>query len=79
MAKKIQVDEDDFKSLVKSVTRIETALLGDKRMNVVGIADKVASHSKYINADRKFKYIATGALAGGNIGFMAWIKTHFGM
>jgi hypothetical protein len=77
MAKKIQVDEDDFKNLVKSVTRIETALLGDKNMNVVGIADKVSAHSRYINNDRKFKYLATGAIGGANIGFFAWVKSHF--
>lgn len=79
MTKKLQVDEDDFKKLVKDVEEIKIAMVGNKQMGIIGMAEKVASHGKYIQQGRKMRWIVTGAAAGGNVGFWVWIKTHFGI
>ena len=88
MAKKTmpQISQKSFKALSESVKdtndrvkRMEVALMGDEEMEVQGMAQKVAAHGKYIAKDKRFKYLATGALAGGNIGFWAWIKSHIGI
>ena len=88
MAKKTmpQISQKSFNTLARSVKdtndrvkRMETALMGDKDLEVVGMAEKVAAHGKYIAKDKRFKYLATGAIAGGNIGFWAWIKSHLGI
>lgn len=43
-----------------------------------GIISRVQAHSKYIQKDKKFKWVLSGAAGTINIGFWAWLKNHFG-
>lgn len=68
-----QVTKQEFKELAKSVKRIEAALLGDKGMNMVGMAQKVENHEQHI---KKFAWY-NGASAGAGFSlsmFIAYIK-----
>jgi len=60
----------------KVLAEMHFAVFGNEKAGVKGIASKVNSHDKYIERDKKFKWIVSGFLTGGNIGFWAWIKSH---
>ena len=75
----IEVPKKDYEALVKSVGRIELALLGDTEMKVEGLVQKVDRHGKYIRNDKRLKWIGAGAITGANVGFLAWIKAHLGL
>lgn len=67
---------DSNEELAKSIVRIEYALIGDKKMGVEGIAQKVEKNSKYVERDKKFKWTAGALIATGGASireFFAWI------
>jgi hypothetical protein len=74
-----QVTKDQFEQVAKSVQRIESALLGDSSMKIVGLVDKVDKHEKYIEKSKTRLGWWTGAAAGLGLvchQIIDWIKTH---
>jgi hypothetical protein len=60
----------------KVLAEMHFAIFGNEKAGIKGIASKVVSHEKYIEKDKRFKWVVSGVLMGGNIGFWAWIKSH---
>jgi hypothetical protein len=76
------VSKQEFKTLTESVKRIETALLGDKEMKIVGMVDKVDKHEKHIESANKRTAWVVGASGGAGFSLsLAWeyIKHKFGL
>ncbi len=58
------VSKQEFKKLTESVKRIESALLGDKDMKIIGMVDKVDKHETYIDSAKKRYAWVVGASGG---------------
>ncbi len=63
----------------KKVEDMYFTIMGNPDAEVKGLAHKVSDHATYISNDKKFKWIAAGAMGGTNFGFFAWIKYHLGL
>lgn len=46
----------------KKLNRIDNAILGDEKMNMKGLAQKVAEHEEHIEYDRRLKNRAGGII-----------------
>lgn len=54
------MSSEELRDLQESVRNIETAICGDERHGIEGMANKVKRHDKAINAHNKIIYIGTG-------------------
>jgi hypothetical protein len=63
----------------KSLARLEFVLLGDEKAGVDGIAQKVLKHDKYIQTDKKIKWVTGGASIAASGGMWAYIKGILGL
>ncbi len=58
---------------VKGIDMYVTALKEE------GTIQKLQEHAKYIQTDKRFKWLAAGGLFGVNGGFLAYLKSHLGL
>jgi hypothetical protein len=67
------ISKQEFKKLTDSVKRIETALLGDPQMKIVGVVDKIEKHEDYIDKAKKRHAWVIGASGGAGFSLsLAW-------
>jgi hypothetical protein len=65
----IQLSDDQFTKLQKSVERIELALIGDECAGIEGLIKRVERHEKSINNGQKIIWLVLG---GGSVITIAW-------
>lgn len=61
------ITKEDLQPILKSMSRIETALLGDEAMEVEGLAKKVARHEKHVKGAYKRAGWLTGISATAGV------------
>lgn len=54
--------EADLKQTLQIVTEIKMALVGSQQLGIEGIVNQVKRHDKYIEKDKKQKWIISGAV-----------------
>lgn len=54
-------------------------LMGNAPAKVDGIAQMVYKHERYIQNDKRIKWMGAGAVSILNLGFFAWLKTKLGL
>ena len=60
--KKFDVIKENQKVIVDAVTELKMAVCGSEKIGVKGLVKKVNEHSKYIENDKKRKYMLAGAV-----------------
>lgn len=63
----------------KKLNEIYNAIVGNEKMKIKGLAQKVEDLEKYKAKDQKLKYKVAGGVAVGTPGlvvFWDWIKSH---
>lgn len=63
----------------KMLDNITTAIFGNDKMDIEGMAHKVKRHEKYISTDKKIKWVLFGTTIAGTGSLWAYIKTKFGI
>ena len=68
--------ENHMKNSSENYTDIKIEL-AKGQVKMENLQDQTNKNSKYISRDKKFKWLATGAMAGTHIGVIAYIKSLF--
>lgn len=73
-----EIKESD-REIEKKLSEIHFSIFGNPVAKIKGIAEMTAEHEKYINADKRIRWLVAGALTSANVGLWAYIKSKFGI
>lgn len=62
----------------RELAEIHFILTGNKKANIEGLSQLVSRHEKYIEGDKKAKWLVAGGIMGAN-GLLAWFMNKFGL
>jgi len=60
--KRLLAVEEDSKQTLVIVTEIKMGVCGSKQLKIEGLVQKVARHEKYIEGDKKQKWMVVGGV-----------------
>ena len=63
----------------KKLDKVVFAIYGDESAKVKGMADTLSEHEKYINGDRKFKWVVGSTFLASSGGLWAYVKSSLGI
>ena len=60
--KRLKYIEQSQQQILDTLTQLKMAVIGSEKIGVEGLVPKVVRHEKYIESDKKFKWMFAGAV-----------------
>jgi hypothetical protein len=60
--KRLENIEQNQQQILDTLTQLKMAVCGSEKIGVEGLVPKVVRHEKYIESDKKFKWMFAGAV-----------------